>query len=103
MNLFRLLEPAEIRSSTWKQYRSSAPASLRIAELIQDELTKAIPGWKFPVRKAPLGVLSSTSMPSIVLEIGNLNNTVNAQSLEDAGFQTRLVASIVNAVQRFAQ
>jgi len=84
-------------------YRSSAQASSRIAQLLQDELTKAIPGWKFPLRKAPLGVLTSTSMPSIVIEIGNLNNSVNAQTLEDAGFQTRLAATIVNAVQRFAQ
>jgi len=84
-------------------YRTAAPASEQIAKLLQDELTKTIPGWKFPLRNAPLGVLSSVTMPAVVLEIGNLNNTVNAQTLVDPGFEDRLAATIVTAVQRFAQ
>ena len=70
---------------------------------MQDELTKALPGWKFPLHSAPLAVLSSTTMPAIVLEIGNLNNSVNAQSLADSAFQTRLVNTIAGAVQRFSE
>jgi N-acetylmuramoyl-L-alanine amidase len=42
-------------------------------------------------------------MPSLLVEIGNLNNSVNGPTLSDAGFQTRLVNGIVNAVQRFSQ
>jgi N-acetylmuramoyl-L-alanine amidase len=84
-------------------YRIAAPGSGQVAKLLQDELAKAIPGWKFPLRSAPLGVLSSVTMPAVVLEIGNLNNSVNAQTLVDPGFQDRLAATIVTALQRFAQ
>jgi N-acetylmuramoyl-L-alanine amidase len=49
-----------------------------------------------------LALLSSAAMPSVLLEIGNLNNTLNAQTLLDGGFQTRLVNAMVDAIQRFA-
>jgi len=84
-------------------YRTSLPSSSQIAKLLKEELTKAIPGWKFPLHNAPLGVLSSATMPALVLEIGNLNNSVNSQTLIDAGFQARLVNTIVTAVLRFAR
>jgi N-acetylmuramoyl-L-alanine amidase len=64
---------------------------------------KGYPGWKFPVRTAPLAVLSSAAMPSLLFEIGNLNNTVNAQTLLDVGFQAKLVNSMVDAIQRFSE
>ncbi len=87
----------------YEGFRKSQPASRAIAKLVQEELTKAIPGWQFVLRSAPLGVLSSTTMPCLALEIGNLNNSVNSQSLTDAGFETRLANSIVNAIQRYAE
>jgi N-acetylmuramoyl-L-alanine amidase len=84
-------------------YRAARPASGQAAKVLQEELTKAIPGWKFPTRSAPLGVLSSVTMPCLAIEIGNLNNPVNAQTLTDTAFQTKLVNTIAGAVQRFAQ
>ena len=75
----------------------------RIAGLFQEELTKAIPGWRFPVRKAPLGVLASATMPAIVLEIGNVNNSTNSQTLMDNAFQSRIASAIVTAIQRFSE
>lgn len=84
-------------------FRTSQAGSLQVAKLMQDELTKALPGWKFPLHTAPLAVLSSTTMPSVIVEIGNLNNSVNVQSLVDAGFQNRLANTIANAVQRFSE
>ena len=42
-------------------------------------------------------------MPSILIELGNLNNAANAQTLIDGGFQTRLANTIADAVQRFSQ
>ena len=50
-----------------------------------------------------LAVLSSATMPSVLFEVGNLNNAVNAQALLDSAFQTRLVATIVDAIQRFSE
>lgn len=84
-------------------YRTSQAASLQAGKVLQDELAKAIPGWNFPLHSAPLAVLSSTTMPAIVLEIGNLNNAVNAQTLVDSGFQNRLVNTIAVAVQRLSE
>jgi N-acetylmuramoyl-L-alanine amidase len=37
-----------------------------------------------------------------MIEVGNLNNTVNAQTITDPEFQNRLVTIITNAVQRFS-
>jgi N-acetylmuramoyl-L-alanine amidase len=84
-------------------YRTSQQSSARAAKILQEELSKTIPGWQFPVRTAPLALLSSVTMPSLLLEIGNLNNPVNAQTLTDSAFQNRLVSTIVDAVQRFSQ
>jgi N-acetylmuramoyl-L-alanine amidase len=84
-------------------YRAHHQASAAAATMLQEELNKAIPAWKVPVRTAPLAVLSSATMPSLLLEVGNLNNPNNAQTLLDAAFQNRLVDSIVEAVRRFSE
>ena len=84
-------------------YRIHQQASVSAANFLQEALSKAIPGSKFPVRTAPLAVLSSATMPSLLLEMGNLNNPMNAQTLTDAGFQSRLAATIADAVQRFSE
>src|SRR5262249_43326344 len=83
-------------------YRTSRRTSAQAAKVLQEDLTKAVPGWQFPVRTAPLAVLSSGTMPSVLLEIGNLNNQVNAQTLSEAMFQNKLVDTIVAAVARFS-
>jgi N-acetylmuramoyl-L-alanine amidase len=84
-------------------YRTQRQGSTAAATILQEELSKGIPGWKFPVRTAPLAVLSSATMPSVLLEIGNLNNPGSAQALIDGSFQSRLVSAIVDAVQRFSE
>jgi N-acetylmuramoyl-L-alanine amidase len=84
-------------------YRTHRQGSAAAATMFQEELSKAIPGWKFPVRTAPLAVLSSATMPSLLLELGNLNNETTAQTLMDNAFQTRLAGTIGDAVQRFSE
>jgi N-acetylmuramoyl-L-alanine amidase len=84
-------------------YRIHRQESVQAANILQDELTKAIAGSKFLVRSAPLAVLSSATMPSLLIEIGNLSNASNAQTLVDGGFQSRLANTITDAVQRFSQ
>jgi len=84
-------------------YRIHQQASVSAATFLQEALSKAIPGSKFAVRTAPLAVLSSATMPSLLLEMGNLNNPMNAQTLTDASFQSRLAATIADAVQRFSE
>jgi N-acetylmuramoyl-L-alanine amidase len=84
-------------------YRTHRAASSAAAGILEEELNKGIPAWKFTVHSAPLAVLSSATMPSLILEIGNLNNPMSAQTLVDAGFQAKLVNTIVDAIQRFSQ
>jgi len=84
-------------------YRIHRPASAVAGAILEAELNKSVPGSKFTVRTAPLAVLSSATMPSLLLEIGNLNNPASAQALVDNGFQGRLLNSIVDAVQKFSQ
>jgi N-acetylmuramoyl-L-alanine amidase len=83
-------------------YRSRRPGSAAAANILQAGLLKAFPGGKVPIRTAPLALLSSASMPSLLLEIGNLNNS-NAQALLENEFQTRLVNTIVDAIQHFSE
>src|SRR4029077_6114166 len=82
-------------------YRSAWRSSQQIALIVQEELSKAVPDWKFPLRNGPIAVLASATMPSVALEIGNLNNPVNVQSLVDDAFQARLVSTIASAIERF--
>ena len=83
-------------------YRNSRPRSDQLAQTLQQELLKTLPDWKFFVRTGPIGVLATVTMPSIAVEIGNLNNPSNVQSLVDDAFQAQLSASIAAASQRFA-
>jgi N-acetylmuramoyl-L-alanine amidase len=84
-------------------YRTHRQGSAAAAAILQEELVKAIPGWSFPVRTAPLAVLSSATMPSLMFEVGNLNNIATAQTLWDTEFHTRLVNAMVDAIQRFSE
>lgn len=84
-------------------YRTHRAASTAAASILEEELNKGVPGWKFTLRTAPLAVLSSATMPSLILEVGNLNNPTSAQALADGGFQTKLVNTIVDGVQKFSE
>jgi N-acetylmuramoyl-L-alanine amidase len=84
-------------------YRPSRPRSLRAARFFREELIKAVPEWTFPVRTAPLALLTSATMPSLMLEVGNLNNAANGELLNDTGFQDRLLQAIVKAIERFSE
>jgi N-acetylmuramoyl-L-alanine amidase len=84
-------------------YKTHRQGSVNAAGILQDEMRKGIPDWKFPVRQAPLAVLSSAAMPSLLFEIGNLNHAASAQTLLDNAFQAKLVNSMVDAIQRFSE
>jgi len=83
-------------------YRNNRASSVEIAGFLSEELSNAFPGWNFPVRTGPVGVLASATMPSVLIEVGNLNNPASAQALLDSTFQAKLAASVSAAVERFA-
>ena len=83
-------------------YRISAPASQAMAQQLQQNLKQALPGWKFPIRHAPIGVLASATMPSVAIEIGNFNNDASVKTLADTEFQTKLASAIAAGIEQFA-
>jgi N-acetylmuramoyl-L-alanine amidase len=84
-------------------HKTQRQSSAAAAGVLQGEVVKELPDWKIPIRSAPLAVLSSATMPSLLVEIGNLNNAANAQTLLDGAFQTKLTNAIVRAIQRFSE
>jgi N-acetylmuramoyl-L-alanine amidase len=83
-------------------YRSSRQESAALASQLQLNLRQAFPGLKFPIRSGPLGVLTSATMPAVVVEIGNLNNETSAKTMTDEAFQTKVAGSIATGIERFA-
>ena len=83
-------------------YRISQPASAALAADLQRHLNEAFPGWKFPIRTGPMGVLASATVPAVAVEIGNLNNDVSVKTLIDPESQTKLAATIAAGIERFA-
>jgi N-acetylmuramoyl-L-alanine amidase len=83
-------------------YRSSRQESSALASQLQVNLRQAFPGLKFPIRSGPLGVLTSATMPAVVVEIGNLNNETSAKTMTDEAFQTKVAGSIATGIERFA-
>lgn len=83
-------------------YRKNRESSVKAATIMSEELSSALPGWAFPVRTGPAGVLASTIMPAVLIEIGNLNNPASTQALLDDTFQSRFSTTIAGAIERFS-
>jgi N-acetylmuramoyl-L-alanine amidase len=83
-------------------YRTNRQSSVQVAGLLSEDLGNSLPGWKFPVRSGPVGVLASTTMPSVLIELGNLNNPSSIQALLDGAFQTKFSVTVAAAIERFA-
>jgi N-acetylmuramoyl-L-alanine amidase len=83
-------------------YRLNQDASTAIAADLQKQLTEAFPGWKFPIRRGPIGVLASTTAPAVAIEVGNLNNEVSVKTLLDEEAQNKLATTIAAGIERFS-
>lgn len=83
-------------------YRTNRESSVKAATVLSQELSSSLPGWTFPIRTGPVGVLASTIMPAVLIEIGNLNNPDSTQALLDDTFQSRFGTTVAGAIERFA-
>jgi N-acetylmuramoyl-L-alanine amidase len=83
-------------------YRTNRESSVKAANFFSQELSNSLPGWNFPVRTGPVGVLVSTIMPAVLIEIGNLNNPASTQALLDEAFQSKLGTTVSAAIERFS-
>jgi N-acetylmuramoyl-L-alanine amidase len=84
-------------------YRTNQQASQILATQLQQDLNQTLPGWKFPLRSGPIGVLASVTMPAVAIELGNLNNDVSAQTLVDPVFQMKVAATMAAAIEKFTE
>ena len=84
-------------------YRTSQQGSQSLAMQLQQDLNQTLPGWKFPLRSGPIGVLASVTMPAIAIELGNLNNDVSVQTMLDPTFQTKVATAIAAAIEKFTE
>lgn len=84
-------------------HKASQPASQALALQLQQDLNQTLPGWKFPLRSGPVGVLASVTMPAVAIELGNLNNDVSVQTLLDPVFQTKVAATMAAAIEKFVE
>ena len=77
--------------------------TLRLAEILHRRLEAAIPRWEFAVRRAPVGLLASTVMPSVVIELGNANNASDLDVLTSGAFQDRLASAVLEAIEAYGR
>ena len=85
----------------YSAYSNSSEQSRQFAEILHETLDRAIPAWEFTVRQVPMGLLASTAMPAVALELGNANNERNLSMLGDPSFQNRIVDAVLDAIEAY--
>lgn len=75
--------------------------SSRLAELLQEEMSKATGVQNRGVKQAPFKVLVGATMPAALLEVGFISNPDEETKLKDQGYQAALASSIASAIGRY--
>ena len=75
--------------------------STAFAGILEQQFRNRIPLSDTPVDRAPLRVLESSNMPSVLIELGYLTNAEQAKLLASDAFQTAAVQAIYEAIVRF--
>lgn len=87
----------------YRAWEGPRGATLRLAEILHRRLEAAIPRWEFSVRRAPVGLLASTAMPSVVIELGNANNASDLDVLTSNAFQDRFASAVLEAIEAYGR
>lgn len=84
------------------------PASLRYAQLLRTEMlktgmpTSTYDGKNGLTTRSDLGGLNLTTVPQLLLEVGNMRNATDAALMRSPAFQQQVAAAIVRAMEAFA-
>ena len=81
--------------------RDSNNKSIRVAEVLVDELRGVTKLARSRRQSAGFVVLKSPDMPSVLVELGYLSNAEDERALTDAATLRRLAGTMVGAVQSF--
>jgi N-acetylmuramoyl-L-alanine amidase len=80
--------------------RDANNKSIKVAELLVEELHDATQMAKRQRARAGFVVLKSPDMPSVLIELGYLSNPADERALADPGHIAKLAASVVRAIDR---
>ncbi len=77
--------------------------SLLLASLIDNQLTNRAGRKSYGVKQSSLYVLWSTTMPSVLVEIGYLSNPAEEKELNDPDVQSYIASGIYRAVKEYKE
>jgi len=83
--------------------RDANSKSLKIADILVEELATAAPMLRKQQQQAGFVVLKSPDMPSVLIELGYLSNIKDEKRLNDPGHLADLADVIIDAVDRYFQ
>lgn len=78
-------------------------SSLRLSEILNHVWTLEPKSTQATIKQAPFYVISKTSMPSVLIEIGFLSNPVEVKKLLTAEYQSDLAQKIYNALLSYKE
>lgn len=80
-------------------YASGSSQGLRLAEGVLSQLSRVTElNHRQPVPRTNLLVLTATSVPAVLVEIGFLSNPTDKSNMKDEAFQDRLASAMAKAV-----
>ncbi|MNK12100.1 N-acetylmuramoyl-L-alanine amidase AmiC precursor [compost metagenome] len=78
-------------------------SSLRLTQSLTDVWHREGQGSQVSIKQAPFYVISKTSMPSVLIEIGFLSNPKEAKKLLSADYQNQLAQKIYSALVSYKE
>lgn len=75
--------------------------SFELAKRIQEAVHKQLGTRNRGVRQAPFNVLRSAQMPGVLVEVGFLSNTAEAEKLKNEAYRDKIIDGLANALQAF--
>lgn len=90
----------QANSSGSETYYNS-PQSLLLAQLIQEEMAKALGIPDRGIKTANFLVLRENSVPSVLVEVGFVSNPSEEVKLRDDAFRGRIADAVARGLQRF--
>lgn len=75
--------------------------SRNLANFIQNHLVKAVKTKNIGVKENTFHVLRNNSVPSVLVEIAFLSNSVDAKKIDSASFRTNTIIGISNGIENY--
>ncbi|UXR66185.1 N-acetylmuramoyl-L-alanine amidase [Bdellovibrio bacteriovorus] len=85
------------------QRQSRMTSSLRLTQTLTQVWERDSSAAQATIKQAPFYVISKTSMPSVLIEIGFLTNPKEVKKLVSANYQSDLAQKIYNALQSYKE